>query len=187
MSKTLRTRSPKVVAAVEDVSLPIIVHRRPSRDDSHPAMPQVLRGALCSVPSAYLVGLKRIELCPRGSSIGQPFAKYRSDEQCIFLYSLPMTWEWSAADELFLREVQRFGAEVSTLGTVASIHWRNIASRCCWYVLSVLAHELGHHYRYRDRFRKRTTSRANEEINAHLHAWRIEASVRTRQHTARVS
>lgn len=187
MSRTRKTRSPKIRAVVEEVTLPKIVYRRPKRGDTHPASTQVLRGALRTMPSAYLVGLERIELCPRGGSIGQPFAKYRSKERAAFLYSLPMEWRWPSDDSGFLAELRRFGARVQSDEAVATVTWPNVAVRCVWFVLSVLAHELGHHYRDQDRFRKPSTTRRNEEIGAHLHAWRIEALQRARQRARRAS
>jgi len=183
MSKTIKTMSPNIRAKVEGVSLPRVICRRPRRGDTHPAGSLLVRGILCGVPAGYLVGLRRIELCPRGGAIGDPFGKYSPAEKAIFLYSLPMEWQWPAESHAYLPEFRSFGADVQLGASAASVvvRWHDKKSRWTWFIFCVLGHELGHHYRNQNRFRKRRPSRGHEEVGADFHAIRISEAWNARQ------
>lgn len=177
MSKTLKTRSPTVRAKAEGVSLPKVICRRPRRGDTHPASSQIIRGALSCMPAGYLVGLNRIELCPRGGAVGEPFGKYSPAEKAIYLYSLPMEWDCSRDSAWYIEDYRLSGADIEVDESGATVvRWPDAESRCVWFVLTILGHELGHHYREQDRFRNRRRGRRDEEIGAQLHARRITSA-----------
>jgi hypothetical protein len=179
MSRT-RSTTPLRARALQDApELPHIIVRKPRRGDTLPISTRVLRGALRSFPSEYLVGLKAIELCPRPAEVGEPFACYRRGEKRIFLYSLPMSWSWSGASDLVLASMQRYGASIVTCDGTIEVRWAHALARTVWFVLEVLSHEVGHHHRYQNRFRRKQSLQVqDEEMGAQFHTWRIKETMK---------
>jgi hypothetical protein len=179
MTRTRSTVSLRARALQDKPELPRIIVRRPRRGDTQAVPTQVLRGALRSFPPEYLVGLKSIELVPRPSIIGEPFAIYRRSDKTIFLYSLPMSWSWKSATAYIQETMKHYGAEISSSDTCVSVQWESAVARSVWFVMEVLSHEIGHHYRYQNRFRRKQSPHSrDEEMGAYLHSWRIKASIR---------
>jgi hypothetical protein len=190
MGRSYRTDKPRVIAARrlprdtdgEIVLPPILVHR-PRRGDVHPISGAVMRGVLrTEVPIEYLHGLQRIEMRPRMGEVGEPFAWYLPDERAILLYSLPEEWTWEPdVPEEYLAKLRRMFAEITVSKTSVHVRWPDRAVLALWFFVEVLAHELGHHYRYQYRIRRGSArARQHEEFVARLHSERFFDALRRR-------
>ena len=184
MSKSFRTQQPaaaakRLVALDEEGApvLPRIIERKPLPGDLHPIPAAALRRLLKrEVPLAYLHGLNRIELRPRSSNeVGSPFALYRRSEKSIILYSLPLEWFWKPYPSAKLvARMQHFFAAVDVSSQGVQVTWPGREVLMIWFYIEVLAHELGHHYRWQHRGRRGGGSfTAHEEFVAEIHSHRF--------------
>lgn len=178
LARSDHTKKP-TVRAREEKSEPRIVRRRPYPGDSHAVSPAIIRRVLSKVPPEYFLGLRLIELLPRPGIVGEPFGQYCPSEKTVLLYSLPMEWEWPDAPEWTLRTMARYGAQtVPTSSGGILVRWDNQSSRILWFILEILAHELGHHYTFQYRRRRKLpTNKWREELLAELHKERICQSI----------
>jgi hypothetical protein len=184
MARSYRTQQPAAAArrhATLDAEgapiLPRIIERKPLPGDIHPVSAAALRRVLKrEVPLAYLHGLSRIELRPRSSpEVGKPFAVYRRAEKSIILYSLPLEWFWSSFPSFkLLAGMRRFFAKIDASPQGVQVTWPARELLSLWYYIEVLAHELGHHYRWQNRGRRGGVSvTAHEELVAEIHSHRF--------------
>lgn len=191
MAKSYRTQQPAAAAkrrialdAEGEPVLPRIIERKPMPGDCHPITASSLRRVLKrEVPLAYLHGLDRIELRPRSSNeVGAPFALYRRPEKSIILYSLPLEWFWKSFPSVkLLAGMQRFFAEVEVSQAGVRVTWPARELLSLWYYIEVLAHELGHHYRWQNRGRRGNPGlSAHEEFVAEVHSHRFYLTFRKR-------
>jgi hypothetical protein len=154
--------------------LPRIIARRALRGDEHPLPRSALAKALRTIPLEYLYGLKRIELRPRASKVGEPYAYYEPPTRSIVLYSLPRLW---TTDRIFRRERERmesFGAEVTREGHAYRVHWPPESGLAVWFFTDTILHELGHHFA--EQYKKKRgliKGRGFREAHAELHAFRL--------------
>lgn len=125
---------------------------------------------------------------PRSSKdVGRPFALYRRSEKSIILYSLPLEWFWSSFPSVKLvAGMQRFFAKVDVSPQGVQVSWPAREVLSIWYYIEVLAHELGHHYRWQNRGRRRGVSlSAHEEFVAEIHSHRFYRTFLKRLREAR--
>ena len=157
------------------IIFPRIIERRPRRGDMHPLNGRAVRAILRQIPLEYLYGLSRIELRARTSDVGVPFGQYRRDEKAIILYSLPSLWIFPSLNPTMRHSLSRFYAKIEpTPEGLVCVTWPKDCLMSLWFYCEVMAHELGHHYRWQYRHRNgRKGSRVDEEIVADLHAKRL--------------
>jgi hypothetical protein len=158
---------------------PRVIERKPRRGDAHPLSSAQVRRILARVPAEQHHGLQRIELRPRTTSVGKPFAEYRRDERIIVLYSLPADGWWLPSDfDLVPLRLDRYQARVSSDDTGSNISWRSPSQLALWFWVEVLAHELGHHMRnqYRRSYPRFARLRDEESV-ADLHSRRAWAAL----------
>jgi hypothetical protein len=184
MARSYRTEQPAAAARrrvkLDEEGAPVlprIIERKPLPGDIHPVSAAMLRRVLKrEVPLAYVHGLSRIELRPRSSLVvGKPFALYRRAEKSIIHYSLPLQWSWKFFPSVKLAaEMQRFFAELDVSPQGVQVTWPAREVLSLWYYIEVLAHELGHHYRWQNRGRRGGGSfTAHEEFVAEIHSHRF--------------
>jgi hypothetical protein len=99
-------------------------------------------------------------------------------EKCIILYSLPLEWFWNSFVSIkLLVGMQRFYANVVVSPQGIQVSWPAREILGIWYYIKVLAHELGHHYRWQHRGRRGGSGRhAHEEFVAEIHSHRFYRS-----------
>ena len=140
--------------------------------------------ALRAISLEYLYGLKRIELRPRASKVGEPFGYYEPPTRSIVLYSLPRLW---TTDELSRgdREVMEgFGAEVTQDGNACRVHWPFESNLADWFLMDIVMHELGHHFA--EQYKKKRgpiKGRWFHEVNAEMRAVRLAMGWNKRRKT----
>ena len=154
--------------------LPRIVARRPLRGDEHPLSRSALAKALRTIPLEYLYGLKRIELRPRASKVGEPYAYYEPPTRSIVLYSLPRLWTTDRLSRGHREWMECFGAEVAHEKNAYRIHWPSESNLADWFLLGAVMHELGHHFA--EQYKKKRgpiKGRGFPEMNAEMRALRL--------------
>ena len=118
--------------------------------------------------------MRKIELLPRCADVGEPYAWYRLKEKSILLYSLPMTWNKNKKYIPYARGLCRhWDAQASENRDFVEIHWPSYESRELWFFITVLMHELGHHYRNQYKTRDKKAHYKIEELIANLHSIRF--------------
>lgn len=153
MSRSYRTR-PKDVIAQERMPrdsqgrfiFPRIVIRNPKHGDIHPLSRKMIVRAYNKLPIEYFYGLKGIELRARSGDIGKPFGKYSYHAKKIILYSVPeKQWNITNPTNGFIEALHRYHAKISNVKDGIIVEWKTDLWLSMFY-LSILFHELGHHY-----------------------------------------
>ncbi len=123
------------------------------------------------LPLEYFYGLKEIELRARCGDIGKPFGKYSRYAKKIILYSVPAReWKIAKAPEGFIAALRRYNAKVSNVEGGIVAEWEAGFLLRMFY-LSILFHELGHHYMHQYKCKKKPP------MDSYLNEWHADAQV----------
>jgi hypothetical protein len=177
-TKRMRTVSPSrgVRVSKHCPAIPRVVEHAPRPGDIHPLTRKMLRRLLPHLAPHLLVAISRIELRARTSSeVGDPFGSYHPRDALIRLYSVPFP-NWPDDEMKVLHPQSPLGSCGATLVTIdgrPNIHWERLSDLSRYYS-QILAHELGHHYVFRQRRKSPLpeTIRAHE-LRADWHMWRM--------------
>jgi len=150
---------------------PRIIVRKPRQGDFHPMSRQMIARAYERLPLEYFYGLKEIELRARIGVVGRPFGKYSPQAKKIILYSIPAgPWHIMDPPRGQLNALRRYNARVENAEGGIVVEWPEDYLLFMFY-LSVLFHELGHHYLEQYRCKKKPP------LDKYLHEWHADAQV----------
>jgi len=178
MSRSYRTR-PKDIIAQErmpcdrhgKIIFPRIVVRKPKPGDVHPLNRKMIARAYDKLPLEYFYGLKEIELRARPGDVGKPFGKYSRCAKKIILYSVPeKQWSISNPADGLIESLHRYDAKVRYIEGGIIVEWEADFLLFMFY-LSILFHELGHHYVNQYRCKRKPP------IDVYLNEWHADTQV----------
>lgn len=153
MSRSYRTRPKNIIAKERmprdkdrQIIFPRIIVRKPRPGDIHPINRGGIAKAFDKLPIDYFYGLKEIELRARPREIGKPFGKYSRSSKKIILYSVPeKQWKISNPSEGLIDALNRYKAKIIKTENGIIVEWE-ADFLLFMFFLSILFHELGHHY-----------------------------------------
>ena len=147
--------------------IPRVVEHEPRPGDVHPVDRKLLLRLLRRLPAHLLRGVSRIELRARTSAdVGKPFGTYYPRETLIRLYSVPFP-DWPCELEILRPKSLLAGCGATLIHRDGQkfIHWTHPLHLAKYFFVTTFAHELAHHYVYKNRRRRSlpTTLRGHEQ------------------------
>jgi hypothetical protein len=123
------------------------------------------------LPIEYFYGLKEIELRARTQGVGEPFGKYSCRSKKIILYSVPKyQWNIKKPTKGLIAALRCYHAKVKKVESGIIVEWKESFLLTMFY-LSILFHELGHHYMHQYKCKRKPP------IDIDLNEWHADAQV----------
>lgn len=185
MSRSYRTRPKNIIAqermpcdSRNQIIFPRITIRKPKAGDIHPLNRKIIAKVYQKLPLEYFYGLKEIELRARPKGIGKPFGKYSPRSKKIILYSVPRDqWDIPNPTNSFVEALRRYCAKIESVDGGIVVTWDEFFLLIMFY-LSILFHELGHHYMHQYKCKQKPP------MDVYLEEWHADAqAIRLQKHT----